>query len=97
MSAKHTPGPWVVSRRDPARFQVATVELFGIYSRHPESGDMECGAPEDDARLIAAAPDLLAFAQSLIDDYCSDDGMASAKHIVKLAQEVVAKATGGEA
>ena len=56
---KTTPGPWQASRTDPGTFQVATVELFGIYSTHPEGGNEKCGNPEDDAALIAAAPDLL--------------------------------------
>lgn len=96
MSAQHTPGPWIAVRN--GFHCVAVKNSRGGFLTY-EAGDFctKSGEKEANARLIAAAPDLPAFAQSLIDDYCSDDGMASAKHIVKLAQEVVAKATGGEA
>lgn len=92
--SKHTPGPWVVSRRDPARFQVATVELFGIYSRHPESGGAEVGEPEADARLIAAAPQLLEALEDLLGQvkaFCEQYGEADFETAKSSA--AVAKAT----
>ena len=48
-----TQGEWIFARTDTGTFRVATVELFGIYSRHAEHGDAECGAPEADARHMA--------------------------------------------
>lgn len=52
MSAQHTPGPWTRNRHDDI---------------HDANGDLVCGAcgpeaadQEANARLIAAAPDLLA-------------------------------------
>jgi hypothetical protein len=61
-----TPGPWVASRSDTGTFQVATVEMLGIYSEHPEGGSAACGAPHNDAALIAAAPELFDALRGLI-------------------------------
>lgn len=59
--SEHTPGPWRVGRADESTddFQVCEVELFAIYTsaRPPYH---RCGMPKDDARLISAAPDMLA-------------------------------------
>lgn len=47
-------GPWVATLRDPGTFQVATVDNFGVYSRHPDHGGNAVGFPEHDAAYIAA-------------------------------------------
>jgi len=44
------------------------------------------------ARLIAAAPYLLAFAQEFLADYQSEDGMGSMKHYAAKAHAAIAKA-----
>jgi hypothetical protein len=46
------------------------------------------------ARLIAAAPDLLAFAQWLLEAYHSDEGMPQAKEIAREARATIEAATG---
>lgn len=46
-------GPWVATLRDPGTFQVATVDNFGVYSRHPDHGGNAAGFPEHDAAFIA--------------------------------------------
>ena len=46
-------GPWVATLRDPGTFQVATVDNFGVYSRHPDHGGNAAGFPEHDAAYIA--------------------------------------------
>lgn len=62
MSA-HTPGPWMVVHENVAKeincFEVANVSHFRVIL---DGGGWPAitGVPEDDARLIAAAPDLLA-------------------------------------
>jgi len=67
-SAQHTPGPWTVE----------TTDLYGAYlileaaQRHEYPADDDAAdavAAEDDAnaRLIAAAPDLLAALRELVD------------------------------
>lgn len=67
---KHTPGPWIASftnRKDPfARAYIKHPSGFvcGIYGGRTEE---VCGADEADAnaRLIAAAPELLAALQAI--------------------------------
>ncbi len=68
MSTKHTPGPWRVNAGNEteimaARFNVARAHCGGAYGiKLPEA--------ESNARLIAAAPDLLACAE-LLDGLCA--------------------------
>lgn len=110
MNTKHTPGPWTVEHglsSDQAKYtpgidangETFTVILYGI----KREGDA-CGIrgrtddeQEANARLIAAAPELLAFAQAFLADYQSEDGMQLMKHYAKQAHAAIAKATGGEA
>ena len=80
MSAKHTPGPWYVRKvngpeHDPERFRPA-VNKMGR-SVPPTLGN---------ARLIAAAPELLEFAEEV--RRTGDTRLAS------MAIAVIAKATG---
>lgn len=73
---QHTPGPWVTEQdRDPPhRPAIATVAwvadwCVGIPTPGYPGGnyrDAEYGTNEADARLIAAAPDLLAALQGLL-------------------------------
>ena len=84
MSAQHTPGPWGVVA-NPLR----------VVS---ERGDHICGDMEwnDDyhanARLIAAAPELLESLQNAVGwlNYGTD----SERHAVDMARAAIAKATG---
>ncbi len=55
MSKGHTPGPWAVERADDA-YCIANVGNLVIM---PCGGKVKHGNAEADARLIAAAPDLL--------------------------------------
>lgn len=92
MSAQHTPGPWeavewkchaatsVVVERDGQVVQIAECSGFGRMSD-------ECLA---DARLIAAAPDLL-NALTVLADHCERKGIP-----VNAARAAIAKATGQE-
>jgi hypothetical protein len=78
--SKHTPGPWTWNGTFPIRIIDAEgfVVCDGIIPRE-----------EDNARLIAAAPDLLAALKYLLDnqgDY-SSDGIA-------LCRKAIAKAEG---
>lgn len=102
MSAKHTPGPWEWdgkvwcydgSEEAPWLVQAPWTKTS---SKTVLSGEIRCMS-EADARLIAAAPELLAFAQEFLSDYQSEDGMASMKHYARKAHEAIAKATGEQA
>lgn len=61
MTTKHTPGPWTVA--DVCEVVVCATgrTLCDVYSS-PATGDEQA---DNDARLIAAAPDLLAACEAL--------------------------------
>lgn len=90
--AKHTPGPWEwdgdVSNYDPLNeapwlvFDDVTPVL---------TGEIKCRNPAD-ARLIAAAPELLETLKQMI---AWEDGERTAVDAMANARAIVAKATGG--
>lgn len=69
--SEHTPGPWTAEPQDPEG-PLAMVEGTLIVAMRAPVGERvvaECGSPtrmEADARLIAAAPDLLEAAKAII-------------------------------
>ena len=74
MSAKHTPGPWLIRSdatgthieiRHPRPYGWAQLDLAKIAPAE------ECEANAD---LIAAAPDLLAACQAVLDEFPATDG-----------------------
>jgi hypothetical protein len=71
--SKHTPGPWVIDDSNP---NLVARLVNGVYEYvcavEPSSfSNRECNQEQEeaDARLIAAAPDLL----DALKDLCSDD------------------------
>lgn len=92
--SKHTPGPWYVdidkstaiwsySIRSPIREQIATVNKYRVSGRWP------------DARLIAAAPDLLAACRSMLNTTGGSENWNGETHeSLKLIEAAIAKATG---
>mgnify|MGYP001617764458 CR=1 FL=1 len=64
MTAQHTPGPWTVEP-EPDGWSVTTNVYFlaTVYFGHEGPKDTEASA---NARLIAAAPDLLAALQNVV-------------------------------
>ena len=103
MSAKHTPGPWLTDRNNVHTGQIATVyhcigdDWIEIWTdKWAETGLGE-GEQEANARLIAAAPELLDALRGMLalddehhqrghgdDDVCSE---------VQAARAAIAKAT----
>jgi len=79
--SKHTPGPWAVHPQ----------ALMGVHQ--PE---LECWIPQNkkDARLIAAAPDLLEVLQAILNDGFHCDVVP---HLHQKARAAIAKATGSTA
>jgi hypothetical protein len=77
MSARHTEGPWSLVHKAGSNFAVQRFEIRGMFAGHPHSapifnkdtsaidGTTICCSPAD-ARLISAAPDLLAALQGVI-------------------------------
>lgn len=95
-AAQHTPGPWTVTRTREISAptpQDSPVILPTITICEVWSGGAGIEGADANARLIAAAPDLLAFAKSLIDAWESD-GMPPPYEIAKAARAAIAKATG---
>jgi hypothetical protein len=87
MSAQHIPAPWELR-------QSTSGYWFIDYEQGGEGytlTKLECG--ERDARLIAAAPDVLAALRNVIASYRANDpdSMANA---VNDAEAAIAKATG---
>ena len=87
--SKHTPGPWAVDRycRDitPVGRYLRIAEIPG----HRENDTPDSQEREANARLIAAAPDLLAALQAA-------RGYVSQPKVLAAILSAIAKATGGD-
>jgi 2-oxo-4-hydroxy-4-carboxy--5-ureidoimidazoline (OHCU) decarboxylase len=95
MSNGHTPGPWAVERADDA-YCIANVGNLVIM---PCGGKVKHDNAEADARLIAAAPDLLKACEALVayDDMIEEDDGKLMMHyadLVRLSRAAIAKARG---
>jgi len=94
---KHTPGPWGASEGHPS--DVWHVDMPNrwysvIVSRGEDDWDMPVEEVQANARLIAAAPDLLAAAIAMqCVDVMSDTEVGRARDLLDAA---IAKAKGGE-
>ena len=95
--ARHTPGPWTFDRSGDSRI-VADRLCVALVTRgvdDPQPFDLEGPTYQANARLIAAAPDLLAAGKALLAWYeradTTQDDVASV--IVRLG-DAVAKAEG---
>ena len=102
MSAQHTPGPWVVDGEDVIE---RTGFLGGVYIAQNGNGRVaeafcNCLVVEDEecranARLIAAAPELLAALEDAESIFGPEEGEEhKAPHWAKRARAAIAKATG---
>jgi hypothetical protein len=96
MSAKHTPGPWTANKptQSNGRAEVHAGPMLVAQAFNwllDAEGDEQCWA---DARLIAAAPDLLSVLQELEEsaDYWSEYDVPLG--IVDRIRAAIAKATG---
>ena len=96
MSTKHTPGPWTMHPRfdDGAEVRsLASVAWCSVASTHGASGSQVIDVDEAraNARLIAAAPDLLAALHHI--SLASQNSMSSKEECGRIAREAIAKAT----
>ena len=97
---KHTPGPWHIansfSRTEFGRYRLAIYPNSDM--QHPH---VSVSAPDDDAmtevtanaRLIAAAPDMLAALQNLL-NYTGGWDLKDPEHPIVAARAAIAKAEG---
>lgn len=96
--SKHTPGPWAL-RRDPGHFDSLTEITGGICGNTKPfrftlevsiGGDTDIHTLEANARLIAAAPDLLEALVAIAGDFSvqrvSDDLHAKARAAIAKAR-----------
>ena len=102
---KHTPGPWAVEyglTNDPEKYTPGidakhgfSILMFGIKSQNEECGirGRTIGEQEANARLIAAAPELLGALQAMLNitDFHELYGNTTDR-----ARAAIAKATGGQ-
>jgi hypothetical protein len=87
MTTQHTPGPWEILYNDPQ-------EEYWVTRPHYDAGPAKIVYHIEDARLIAAAPDLLEALKEMLDnheDACTGYGEGAAEK----ARAAIAKATGG--
>ena len=84
MEAKHTQGPWRLYGYDVGTAQDETLAVVCA---------MDGDTDEANARLIAAAPDLLAALEDIVQASDANDGN-SLMHAIQAAQTIIAKARG---
>lgn len=100
---KHTPGPWKAHRTVSGDYQIRFGGKGGWLAEVFDDDEPVEGRTEADARLIAAAPEMLEALQELFLSYKSlaDSGDAGTWRIEdfpegKKALAAIAKATGAE-
>lgn len=86
--SKHTPGPWIIEDNPCVKPAVQVAAFDGIGNRHLQV-IIQSHVQEEDARLIAAAPELLEFAEEWLRIQDSDENYMTAK-----AKKAIAKAKG---
>lgn len=94
METKHTPGKWkAVSHSACAELDCMQIAEVAYMRVIPESGGWpsRIGVPEDDARLIAAAPELL---EALKDAVCALEVSGKDFCATEKARAAIAKAEG---
>ena len=94
MNNKHTPGPWAIRR---ARGHVYIraehdAEVARMGGENVLADDSSAAA---NARLIAAAPELLEALRDLVSAEGLPAGYANRKLLTEAAQAAIVKATGG--
>lgn len=98
--SKHTPGPWFPVVNKYGNIEIVTNERPYI---HTVVSENEC-LNAADARLIAAAPEMLELLQSIVNDHDANSGIAGEedaenlldafRQIHKEASRLVSKAAG---
>jgi hypothetical protein len=109
MSTKHTPGPWEVVAGHPKNAcvkivavnlacgldEVATLYGFGDDCQRDEAGNWGAQPIRDaDARLIAAAPDLLRELQNAVILLVASGAADAPGTTIEAARAAIARATG---
>ena len=88
--SKHTPGPWE-ARADPN----SSLPDDWCIGTGPQNIDKVAVCSKCDARLIAAAPELLEALQEMIDAHAIPSTVCNERPTYEKAMKAIAKATGG--
>jgi hypothetical protein len=104
VSAQHTPGPWVVpsgpgSTNNGSRRQSVWTANGDIQIANCQSESLSLAANSANARLIAAAPELLEALRVMVDTFIDASGShcwVEDSAMIR-ANEAIAKATGSAA
>jgi hypothetical protein len=99
---KHTPGPWRVARQNPSPTTGEWMIAGGKPGYLAEIRDCGSGDVTANARLVAAAPELLAALQQCADyldciPEAAAGGCDDARELVRIARNAISKATEGAA
>jgi hypothetical protein len=94
----HTPGPWVIHAWGDASFEVLAGDSCVCnvpYGDDDGAGDDRHDVIELNARLIAAAPELLAALKKWMERYSRDtDRLEFYKDVIAITRDAIAKAEG---
>lgn len=100
---KHTRGPWEVHSFDGQELNVIPDPdsghpdtYLGVCTINTWPGERSTRRNEANARLIAAAPDLLAAVWALVEHFERVDGDERHKAVIAIGTAAIAKATAGE-
>lgn len=94
--AAHTPGPWELHHQSPDlmagdcdwSLQTESAGAFLLFCHHPDA------PAEANARLIAAAPELLRIVQNIIQSHRDCTWLTDSRWFADEARAVIAQATG---
>lgn len=92
---KHTPGPWIAKRvRDSETNGDLDIDSVDGYHIAESIGGLDDGEEEANARLIAAAPDLLHACAAIV-EWCDKNPPAGdALYCINQARAAIAKVEG---
>lgn len=93
----HTAGPWMLNKNSITGPWIIEAGDLRIASSHPVSDDN--GEEDANARLIAAAPDLLDAARTALasaEEYAKEYPTGQDAMVAEILRDAITKATGGE-
>jgi hypothetical protein len=100
MGHKHTPGPWHVNAVDSRRGRIVggetTTESYDKLTINSHNATIATVYRPTDARLVAAAPTMLAALQAIVDSLNEPSGADVLAHIEWLASHAIAAAIGAD-
>jgi hypothetical protein len=88
MENKHTPGPWRISQHDDFRIECGALTIANVVENSMHRMD----EAQANAKLIVAAPDLLAALEAIADQWMTKGEVGVSK--IDAARRAIAKARG---